>query len=84
MGEIAEIARTTGIEFSDEEVYAAISNSEKFPPGTTSSLFSDTQRKQQTEVELLQGHLATLADKHGVSAPISRAIYALLREKTSF
>jgi 2-dehydropantoate 2-reductase len=84
MGEIAEIARTTGIEFSDEEVLAAISNSEKFPPGTTSSLFSDTQRKQQTEVELLQGHLARLADQQGVSAPISRAIYALLRQKTAF
>ncbi len=84
MCEIAEIARASGIEFSDDEAQTALSNAEKFPPGTTSSLFSDTQRKQQTEVELLQGHIARLAEKHKVSAPISKTIYALLREKTRF
>jgi 2-dehydropantoate 2-reductase len=84
MSEVAAIARASGIEFSDEEVQTAISNAEKFPPGTTSSLFSDTQRKQHTEVELLQGHLAKLADKYAVPAPISKTIYALLRQKTAF
>jgi 2-dehydropantoate 2-reductase len=84
MEEIAQIARACGIDFSDDEVQTAMSNSEKFPPATSSSLFADTQRKQQTEVELLQGHLARLAEKYNVAAPISKTIYALVRQKTVF
>jgi 2-dehydropantoate 2-reductase len=84
MKEITSIAQSENVQLTDNDVETAMSNAEKFPPGTTSSLFSDTQRKQKTEVELLQGHLARLAEKNRVAAPISRAIYALLRQKTTF
>lgn len=84
MHEITSIARSENVQLSDQDVQAAIRNAERFPPGTTSSLFSDSQRKQKTEVELLQGHLARLAEQHGIAVPISRAIYALLRQKTAF
>jgi 2-dehydropantoate 2-reductase len=84
MKEITSIALSENVQLTEKDVNAAMSNAEKFPPGTTSSLFSDTQRKQKTEVELLQGHLARLAEKNQVAAPISRAIYALLRQKTAF
>jgi 2-dehydropantoate 2-reductase len=84
MKEITSIAQSENVQLTEKDVEAAMSNAEKFPPGTTSSLFSDTQRKQKTEVELLQGHLARLAEKNRVAAPIARAIYALLRQKTAF
>jgi 2-dehydropantoate 2-reductase len=84
MKEITAIAQSENVQLTEKDVEAAMSNAEKFPAGTTSSLFSDTQRKQKTEVELLQGHLARLAEKNRVAAPISRAIYALLRQKTAF
>jgi 2-dehydropantoate 2-reductase len=84
MKEITSIAQSENVQLTEKDVIAAMSNAEKFPAGTTSSLFSDTQRKQKTEVELLQGHLARLAEENRVAAPISRAIYALLRQKTSF
>ncbi|HEY7161246.1 MAG TPA: 2-dehydropantoate 2-reductase [Acidobacteriota bacterium] len=84
MKEITAIAQSENVQLTENDVNAAMSNAEKFPPGTTSSLFSDTQRKQKTEVELLQGHLARLAEKNQVAAPISQAIYALLRQKTAF
>ncbi len=61
-----------------------MNNAKKFPPGTTSSLFSDTQRLTKNEVELLQGHLARLAEKNRLEAPIARTIYALLRQKTAY
>jgi 2-dehydropantoate 2-reductase len=84
MKEITSIAQSENVQLTEKDVDAAMSNAEKFPPGTTSSLFSDTQRKQKTEVELLQGHLARLAEKNRVAAPITSAIYALLRQKTAF
>jgi 2-dehydropantoate 2-reductase len=84
MKEITLIAQSENIQLTEKDVETAMTNAEKFPPGTTSSLFSDTQRKQKTEVELLQGHLARLAEKNRVDAPISGAIYALLRQKTAF
>ena len=84
MKEITSIAQSENIGLSENDMAAAMSNAEKFPPGTTSSLFSDTQRKQKTEVELLQGHLARLAEKNRVEAPITRTIYALLRQKTAY
>jgi len=84
MNEITSIAQSENVQLTEKDVEAAMTNAEKFPAGTTSSLFSDTQRKQKTEVELLQGHLARLAEKNRVAAPISRAIYALLRQKTAF
>jgi len=84
MKEITSIAQSENVQLTEKDVETAMSNAEKFPAGTTSSLFSDTQRKQKTEVELLQGHLARLAEKYGLASPISRAIYALLRQKTAF
>jgi 2-dehydropantoate 2-reductase len=84
MKEITSIAQSENVQLTEKDVEAAMSNAQKFPPGTTSSLFSDTQRKQKTEVELLQGHLARLAERNHIAAPISRALYALLRQKTAF
>jgi 2-dehydropantoate 2-reductase len=84
MNEIASIAQSENVQLTENDVETAMSNAAKFPAGTTSSLFSDTQRKQKTEIELLQGYLARLAEKNRIAAPISRAIYALLRQKTSF
>lgn len=84
MKEITSIAQSENVQLKEKDVDAAMSNAERFPAGTTSSLFSDTQRKQKTEVELLQGHLARLAEKNRITAPIGRTIYALLRLKTAF
>ncbi|HSE43259.1 MAG TPA: 2-dehydropantoate 2-reductase [Acidobacteriota bacterium] len=84
MNEIVAIGRSSGIELSENDVQNTISNAEQFPHNTTSSLFSDTQRKQKTEVELLQGHLARLAEQYNLPATISKTIYTLLRQKTAF
>lgn len=82
MREIAAIGQACGIGIGEADVETAAAGAGRFPPDTSSSLLADTLRKQRTEVELLQGHLVRLAAKFGVNAPISRALYALLKVKT--
>lgn len=84
MREIAAVARASGIAIGDADVESAIARAAKFPPGTSSSLLADTLRKQTTEVELLQGNLVRLASQLSIDTPVSRALYALLKVKTSF
>jgi 2-dehydropantoate 2-reductase len=82
MREIVALGRASGIGLAESDVETALANAAKFPPGTSSSLLADTLRKQNTEVDLLQGHLVREAERLGVQAPISRIIHALLRLKT--
>lgn len=84
MREIAAVARASGIAIGDSDIDSAIAGTAKFPPGTSSSLLADTLRKQATEVELLQGNLVRLASRLSIDAPVSRALYALLKVKTRF
>lgn len=38
-------------------------------------------RRGQTELDIINGYLVSLADKHGVPAPYNRAVYALCNEE---
>jgi 2-dehydropantoate 2-reductase len=51
----------------------------KIDPKARSSMWEDLQRGRRTEIDHLQGLIVTLAQRHGLSAPLSTRIVALIR-----
>jgi 2-dehydropantoate 2-reductase len=51
----------------------------KIDPGARSSMWEDLQRGRRTEIDYLQGVITGIADRHGLKAPLSRRIVALIK-----
>jgi 2-dehydropantoate 2-reductase len=51
----------------------------KIDPEARSSMWEDLQRGRRTEIDYLQGVITAIADRHGLQAPLSRRIVALIR-----
>lgn len=52
----------------------------KIDPKARSSMWEDLQRGRRTEIDHLQGLIVTLAERHGLPAPLSAGIVALIRK----
>lgn len=52
----------------------------KIDPEARSSMWEDLQRGRRTEIDYLQGVITGIADRRGLSAPLSRRIVALIRK----
>ncbi|TKT70957.1 2-dehydropantoate 2-reductase [Afipia massiliensis] len=52
----------------------------KIDPKARSSMWEDLQRGRRTEIDHLQGLIVALAQRHGLKAPLSARIVALIRE----
>ena len=51
----------------------------KIDPSARSSMWEDLQRGRRTEIDYLQGVITEIADRHGLQAPLSRRIVALIK-----
>jgi 2-dehydropantoate 2-reductase len=51
----------------------------KIDPEARSSMWDDLQRGRRTEIDYLQGVVTEIADRHGLEAPLSRRIVALVK-----
>ena len=51
----------------------------KIDPKARSSMWEDLQRVRRTEIDHLQGLIVELAQRHGLSAPLSKRIVSLIR-----
>ena len=51
----------------------------KIDPDARSSMWEDLQRGRRTEIDYLQGVVTEIADRHGLEAPLSRRIVALVK-----
>ena len=52
----------------------------KIDPQARSSMWEDLERRRRTEIDYLQGVITAIADRHGLKAPLSRRIVALIKE----
>lgn len=52
----------------------------KIDPKARSSMWEDLQRGRRTEIDHLQGQIVTLAQRHGLKAPLSARIMELIRK----
>jgi 2-dehydropantoate 2-reductase len=57
----------------------ALGRAMKIDPQARSSMWDDLQRGRLTEIDYLQGVITGLADRHGLQAPLSRRIVALIK-----
>ena len=58
----------------------ALAPAMKIDPRARSSMWDDLERRRRTEIDYLQGVITEIADRHGLSAPLSRRILALIRD----
>jgi 2-dehydropantoate 2-reductase len=58
---------------------AVLGRTMKIDPQARSSMSEDLQRGRRTEIDYLQGVIVEIADRHGLPAPLSRRIVALIK-----
>jgi 2-dehydropantoate 2-reductase len=58
----------------------ALAPAMKIDPQARSSMWEDLERRRRTEIDYLQGVITDIADRRGLSAPLSRRIVALIRD----
>jgi 2-dehydropantoate 2-reductase len=51
----------------------------KIDPQARSSMWEDLQRGRRSEIDYLQGVITGIADRHGLPAPLSHRIVALIK-----
>jgi 2-dehydropantoate 2-reductase len=76
--EACEIARAEGIELDADERVAF--QHELFrTAGGRASMLGDVLAGRRTEIDTINGAAIKYADKHGLAAPLNRALYALVK-----
>ena len=58
----------------------ALAPAMKIDPQARSSMWEDLDRRRRTEIDYLQGVITEIADRRGLSVPLSRRIVALIRD----
>ncbi|HEY0912916.1 MAG TPA: 2-dehydropantoate 2-reductase [Bradyrhizobium sp.] len=58
---------------------AVLGRTMKIDPQARSSMSEDLQRGRRTEIDYLQGVIVEISDRHGLKAPLSRRIVALIK-----
>lgn len=59
---------------------AMLGRTMKIDPDARSSMWEDLQRRRATEIDYLQGVITGIAERHGLDAPLSHRIVALIRK----
>jgi 2-dehydropantoate 2-reductase len=76
--ETCRIALAEGIALQEEERVGFLHDLLEHAGGRASML-GDVLASRRTEIESINGTALRLADRHGVGAPLNRAMYALVR-----
>ncbi len=72
------VARAEGVAVPDDLVERTLTSMAALPPTLYSSLYDDLVAGRRMEVETLQGELSRRAQRAGVPAPATSALYAVL------
>ena len=78
-GEIVEVAKAQAASIGDEVVDWCMATLDGFPADGMTSLANDFRNANPVELEGLTGTVVRMARDSGVAAPVTNAIYALLR-----
>lgn len=83
MEEVRATAAAEGVALSAERIDQVLAHSNRNLRPVRTSTLQDRQRGKPLEVEALIGVVVRTARRHGIKAPISETIYALMRLMTS-
>lgn len=76
--EAVNVARAEGVPLPDDLVERTLASFKALPPNLYSSLYDDLMAGRRMEIEALQGELSRRAERLGVPAPATGALYAVL------
>ena len=77
--ETVTVAQAQGITLPADDLTAAAFRLIDAMPAQYSSTAQDLRRGKPTEIDALNGHVAALAERHGIDAPLNRWLTALVR-----
>ncbi|MEO8752993.1 MAG: 2-dehydropantoate 2-reductase [Casimicrobiaceae bacterium] len=77
--EALAVARASGVALDEQGTVASVWRTAEALSSQYSSTAQDILRGKPTEVDMLNGYVARRADALGVSAPVNRALYALVK-----
>ena len=78
--ELKSVAVAKGIPLPDDQVFAAIDAQKIMPNNSTTSMHSDFQKGNRTEVETLTGYVVRAAQELGIEVPTYQFMYKGLTE----
>ena len=78
LAEAVAVGRAEGVALPDELVDRQLAIAMNLEPGLYSSLYNDLVAGRRMELEALLGELVHRAEREGVAAPVSAALYAVL------
>jgi 2-dehydropantoate 2-reductase len=82
VGEVAAVARASGVGIRDDILSYIESYVDRIPPATRSSLLIDLSQGKRIEVESLPGSVVRRGRAVGVPTPMMEALYAALKPHT--
>lgn len=77
--EAVAIARAGGARLADDEATQSMATLLTYPPDAGTSMYFDVIVGRPLEVEALTGAIVTEGERHGIAAPLNRALLSLLR-----
>ena len=80
-GEASAVARGAGIELDPAEMIRRTRLVARRTASNRSSMLQDLDHRHRTEIDAIVGALLRASDRSGVAAPLSRALYALVRAR---
>ena len=78
--ELKSVAEAKGIRLPDGQVFSAIDAQRIMPNNSTTSMHSDFQKGNRTEVETLTGYVVRTAQELGIEVPTYQFMYKGLTE----
>lgn len=83
LAEAVAVGQAEGVALPDELVDRQLAIAMNLEPGLYSSLYNDLVAGRRLELEALLGELVRRAERAGVAAPVSAALYAVLLPQTA-
>lgn len=77
--ETIAVAKADGIDLQREETIEAVINLGKAMSTAISSTAQDIRRNKLTEIDSLNGYVAALGNKRGISTPVNNSVCALVK-----
>lgn len=79
--EVSETAKKQGIAVNEKRIMDTVSMAFREHKDHLPSMLQDITAKRQTEIEFLNGAIVRAAEKSGVSTPVTKVLYQLIRIK---
>ena len=79
MREIVRLANACGVSLSEADIRALDGYCDPYPGDGLCSMAQDLRAKRPTEIDMLLGEALELGRSHGVSLPVCRFVYHLIR-----